>query len=68
MNYMVDITAIEKQLLDLDKDDIEPDGKLYRLRSRKRGLDTSKEDLLALLEEKLRKYGMKIIYNFTNFS
>ncbi|KAL9120124.1 MAG: hypothetical protein Q9187_003321 [Circinaria calcarea] len=68
VNYMVDITAIEKQLLDLDRVDIEPDGKLYRLRSHKRGSDTIKEDLLALLEEKLRKYSTKIVYSFINFS
>ena len=56
---MVDITEIEKQLLDLDRSDLEPEGKLYRLRNRKRGSDTSKEELLALLEDKLRRYSIE---------
>ena len=59
VNYMVDITAIEKRLLELDKSDIEPEGKLYRLRNRKRGTDTSKEELLALMEDKLLRYSIE---------
>ena len=56
MNYMTIITRLEKQLRDLDNEDALPDGKAYRLRNLEIGSDTSKEDLLALIEDYTRQY------------
>jgi hypothetical protein len=59
--YMADITDIEKQLQELDRSDEEGGEKtLYRLKNRyhKKGLDTTKRELMGRVEGILIKYGI----------
>jgi len=62
LSHMVNITELEKQLLDLDKSNEEGgEASQSRLRNRnpKNGLDMTKADLLQRLEKELLEYGIE---------
>ena len=58
VDYTTRITMLEKKLHDLDESDALPNGNRYRLRNLEVGPDTFKQDLLASIEEYVRKYCM----------
>jgi len=59
---MTDITDLEKQLLEIDKND-EAGSTSWRLKNRyhEEGFDTTKRELLQKLETKLIAYGKYLI-------
>ena len=69
LDHSTRITMLEKQLDDLDKSDALPNGNRYRLRNVEVGPDTFKKDLLASIEERIRKYCtyiLSLLYHICN--
>jgi len=64
--YMTEITNLEKQIANLDREDSNRDDTMYRLTTsyHREGLDTKKRDLLTLLEQKLLAYSISPNFQF----
>jgi hypothetical protein len=62
ISYETDITKLEKEIHELDVADEKSEDGLYRLTTtyHREGLDSTKRDLLALLEKKLLGYGERL--------
>ncbi|TVY81165.1 hypothetical protein LSUE1_G007072 [Lachnellula suecica] len=61
--YMAEITILEAQIDELDQKDSECESTLYRLKTtyHREGLDATKRDLLAKLEQKLLAYNTLLL-------